>query len=66
MSRGSLYETLEHLVTAFDENYISAETLKDIKSQIDTCLRLLNGYIKYLRTTQNPKDEDKSDPTNNQ
>ncbi|MEO6039408.1 MAG: four helix bundle protein [Saprospiraceae bacterium] len=49
MSRGSLLETLEHLITAFDENYISTEILKKYKAQIDRCGRLLNGYINYLR-----------------
>lgn len=58
MSRGSLTETLEHLITAYDENYITADTLKDLKSKIDTCSRLLNGYINYLRKAKPPKDED--------
>ena len=48
MSRGSLQETLEHLITAYDENYISTETLKLFKTHIDTCVKLLNGYIAYL------------------
>lgn len=59
ISRGSLQETLEHLITAFDENYISADALKDMKTQIDTCLKLMNGYIRYLRKVQYPKDEDR-------
>ena len=47
-SRGSLEETLEHLITAFDEQYISKELLKELKLQYDVCLRLINGYIRYL------------------
>ncbi len=47
-SRGSLEETLEHLITAFDEGYISQEKLKELKNQYDNCLRLINGYIRYL------------------
>ena len=61
MSKGSLAETLEHLITAFDENYIDAEKLKDYKSRIDTCARLLNGYIRYLVKAKPPKDEDTPD-----
>ena len=57
MSRGSLMETLEHLITAFDEHYISAETLKEFKQEIDSCGRLLNGYINYLRKAKSPKEE---------
>ncbi|MBL7783754.1 MAG: four helix bundle protein [Saprospiraceae bacterium] len=48
MARGSLEETLEHLITAFDENYISSEQLLHFKNQIDNCSRRLNGYIAYL------------------
>jgi len=49
VSRGSLEETLEHLITAFDEGYIDAETLKSSKEQIDRCVQLLNGYIRSLQ-----------------
>lgn len=62
MSKGSLAETLEHLITAYDEGYIDAEKLKDYKSKIDTCARLLSGYIRYLRKAKPPKDEDLPDP----
>ena len=54
-SRGSLEETLEHLITAFDEGYITSEILKNMKTQYDTCLRLINGYIRYL--TQSKREE---------
>ena len=64
MSRASLTETLEHLITAYDENYITADILKDFKLKVDTCSRLLNGYINYLLKAKHPKDEDKDSPTN--
>ncbi|MCF8247642.1 MAG: four helix bundle protein [Saprospiraceae bacterium] len=48
ISRGSLEESLEHLITAFDEGYLTSEILKTHKIQYDTCLRLINGYIRYL------------------
>ena len=57
MARASLTETLEHIITAFDEQYISMETLKDFKDKIDTCTRLLNGYIRYLQKLKKTKDE---------
>ena len=53
MSRGSLSETLEHLITAFDEQYISSEELLSFKLHIDKCTKLLNGYIRYLQKTKN-------------
>ena len=53
MSRGSLQETLEHFITAFDEEYINSETLKEFKEEYDTCMRLLNGYTRYLLNNKN-------------
>jgi four helix bundle protein len=52
ISRGSLSETLEHLVTAFDEKYISKEMLADLNKEYKTCLKELNGYIKYLKSAK--------------
>ena len=48
-SRASLEETLEHLITAYDENYITVEILKEGKQKHERCLQLLNGYIRYLK-----------------
>jgi four helix bundle protein len=45
MSRGSLMETLEHLITAFDEQYINSDELLAFKLHIDKCAQLINGYI---------------------
>lgn len=57
ISRGSLLETLEHLITATDEGYITAENLQDFRNKIDSCGKLLNGYINYLRKSKPQKDE---------
>lgn len=57
-SRASLLETLEHLITAFDEKYISEIQLINLKSKIDTCGRLLNGYINFLKKQHQPKEEE--------
>ena len=58
ISRASLTETLEHLITAFDEKYISESKLIELKTKVDTCGRLLNGYINFLKKQQKPRDED--------
>ncbi len=47
-ARGSLFETLEHLICAFDEKYISEKELNDLKKEIFHIVKVLNGYIKYL------------------
>jgi len=49
MARGSLSETLDHLLIAFDEEIISDDTLVNFQTEHDSCLRLLNGYIQYLK-----------------
>ncbi len=53
ISKGSLQETLEHFITAYDEEYIDSEVLKEFKKEHDTCIRLLNGYIRYLLSNKN-------------
>jgi four helix bundle protein len=58
VSRGSLLETLDHLITAFDEKYISENELLNFKNNIDICGKLLNGYINFLKKQQKPKDEE--------
>ncbi|MCC5980077.1 MAG: four helix bundle protein [Salinarimonas sp.] len=49
VSRGSLTETLDHVIVAFDEEYITQKELDDFRSIYNDCLRLLNGYIGYLK-----------------
>ncbi len=49
-ARGSLNETLDHLTVALDENYITPESLQAMRFQFEKVLRLLNGYIAYLKT----------------
>ena len=51
-ARGSLSETMEHIITAFDEKYISNDQLKEINKDYKDCLKQINGYIKYLKDTK--------------
>lgn len=48
-ARGSLSETLNHLIDAFDCSYISTIQLKNFETKIEEIARLLNGYIAWLR-----------------
>ncbi len=47
-ARGSLIETQEHLVCAFDEGYIDQKMLNEEMGNTKKCLKVLNGYISYL------------------
>ncbi|MDT3402511.1 four helix bundle protein [Mucilaginibacter terrae] len=49
MARGSLSETLDHMIIALDENIISKEVLIAFRAEYDACLKLINGYILYLK-----------------
>ncbi len=49
ISRGSLYELIDHFIIAREANYIDEEIFVDLKNKIDNCLAILNGYINYLR-----------------
>lgn len=48
-SRGSLNETLNHFITALDEKYIDGNTLNEFRILFEKELKLLNGYIAYLK-----------------
>lgn len=48
-ARGSLTETLEHLICALDEEYITENQMKTYRNSYSQCLKLLNGYILYLK-----------------
>jgi four helix bundle protein len=49
MARGSLSETLDHMIIALDENIISKDVLIEFRTEYDICLKLINGYILYLK-----------------
>jgi four helix bundle protein len=48
IARGSLSETLNHLIDAFDEKFISEEQLNYYRNKISEIEKLLNGYISYM------------------
>ena len=45
-SRGSLDETLEHMITAFDDKFFTREMLSDINKDYKECRKQLNSYRK--------------------
>ncbi len=48
-SRGSLTETINHLIDAFDDGYITELKLFYFKAKGKEVERLLNGYLSFLR-----------------
>ena len=49
IARGSLSETINHLIDAMDEGYIIEATFTDIKKKGKEIERMLNGYLIFLR-----------------
>ncbi len=49
IGRGSLSETFNHLIDAYDCNFITIEILTEYKIEINEIEKILNGYINWLR-----------------
>jgi len=48
-TRGSLSEMIDHLSVARECDFIDEKTHAEFLSLTNSCLRLINGYISYLR-----------------
>jgi len=48
-SRGSLYELIDHIDVAEECQYIDKNQADSLIEEIKTAIRILNGYIKYLK-----------------
>lgn len=57
IARGSLTETLDHLYVAKEEKYITDQQFNEIRKTYDRCLKLINGYVLFLK---NRKKDQKS------
>ncbi|MFD1255812.1 four helix bundle protein [Mucilaginibacter terrae] len=57
MARGSLIEILDHLICANDCGYVTNEQLQVYRNKYDNCLKLLNGYIAYLKKAKQAQQQ---------
>ena len=48
-SRGSLYELIDHVDVAVECNYLNNDHAESLIEEIKTAIRILNGYINYLK-----------------
>ena len=53
ISRGSLFELMDQMITASDENYVSEDEYKKGRELLEKSKGILNGYIKYLISAKN-------------
>ena len=53
IARGSLSETLDHIIIAKDEGMLSEDTFNTFYAEHELCLKLLNGYIQFIKRKKN-------------
>jgi four helix bundle protein len=53
IARGSLSETIDHIIIAKDEGIVSEEIYNHFNAEYEQCLMLLNGYIQYIKKKKN-------------
>ena len=56
-ARGSLQECVSHLLVAFEAGVISRDILSSIRQDADSLLKLINGYIGYLKRSKHGENE---------
>ena len=61
-SPDGLYETQDHLITANDDGFIDEDVLKEHFEHVETAIRILNGYLRYLDTLSAPRSSSVSEP----
>jgi four helix bundle protein len=52
LARGSAYEVRDHLITATDQNYITADGRQRVEALAVRVIQTLNGYIRSTRARQ--------------
>jgi four helix bundle protein len=63
MARGSLDETLSHLVFAFEAKYIPPSLYQQFELEGDEIAKMLNGYIAFLKKSKQGANEPGADST---
>jgi four helix bundle protein len=53
-ARGSASETIDHLIVALDNGFINDEIFESFKNDCEECMKMINGYINYLRKQTDP------------
>lgn len=56
-ARGSLEETLSHLIIAHDLGYINEKQFLTLKEKGNNLVHLINGYVAYLKRSKQGENE---------
>ena len=57
IARGSLMELSSHIELTYAQGYISQDLMIKFQNQMSTLLRLIHGYIKYLKKSKRGLNE---------
>ena len=57
IARGSLEETLSHLIFAFEADFIPNALYKELEAEGEEIDKMLNGYIGYLKKSKHGLNE---------
>jgi len=57
IARGSLEETLSHLIFAFEVNFIPNALYKELETEGEEIDKMLNGYISFLKKSKQGANE---------
>ncbi len=57
MARGSLMELTSHFDLSHSQGYLSEKTYRSVEEKMDSLLKLINGYIRYLRQSKRGLNE---------
>ena len=55
ISRGSVNEILDHLITCLDQGYIGQEIFNELETRINKEIQIIDGLIRSLRNKQKSK-----------
>lgn len=57
IARGSLSETYTHVTVAYELGYIPKTIYLDLRKQTEDLIRMINGYIAYLKRAKTGENE---------
>ena len=55
-ARGSLYELIDHLTITHETKFLTGKDVKKLIEDIKESIRILNGYIRYLKNQKKTND----------
>ncbi|MEE9167964.1 MAG: four helix bundle protein [Candidatus Neomarinimicrobiota bacterium] len=57
ISRGSLYELKDHLISCIDLNYIPKDLFDRMVAHLEEAIKLVNGFIRYIGKKKESSNE---------